>query len=170
MVSVSPHTDSHGGVDSPARLEQHPRTPDAKEQVVMSIWTRDLPAKGLSMSCSPDHSCYGDSDGEDYVAGASVSSDAALGFPSRNRSTKAPRDRRRREQETEGTFRFPELHDEIAKAVAPSLKSIRFHGNERKKRYRQSEIRVLGKFTCNNPSCKVQPCWCSHDVSVHIRE
>ena len=75
----------------------------------------------------------------------------------------------RRKQETKTSFKFPELHQKVADAVAPFIASPRFHDDKNGERFDvEYSTSVMGRFTCNNANCK-QSTWGSKVVAILIR-
>lgn len=77
-----------------------------------------------------------------------------------------------RQKETSTSFTFPELHQRIAEAVAPTITSTWFNPNMEAQFETEHETNIMGKFTCNNNRCRKgrkKDGWSSRVVAIWIR-
>ncbi|KAF1828447.1 hypothetical protein BDW02DRAFT_616085 [Decorospora gaudefroyi] len=73
-----------------------------------------------------------------------------------------------RQEETRTFFTFPELHQRIAEAVAPTITSTWFNPDIEAHFDTEHETNVMGKFTCENKRCRKSQ-WSSKVVAVWIK-
>lgn len=76
---------------------------------------------------------------------------------------------KRTKEEARTSFTFPDLHQSVAEAVAPEISSPWFNDDGEDEDFStEYSTCIMGRFTCNNSSCKKRS-WGSKVVAIVIR-